>query len=301
MNKALALEAFYDQHQLDFPSGPATLSGHFNVFERNRKPGPEAGNIPYSRKDFYKICLLTGRNRILLGDRIIDTEKNALLFINPRVPYGIEVMEKEQSGFFCLFSGSFISNSAIRGNQLGLLEKDCRPLFDLTDHDAGHISGIYSRMQLENNHNFKFKNELIRSLIVELALSALKISKAQRTGKKQADQSLPALFSNLLEAQFPNEPATNALDLRSPAAFAEKLSVHLNHLNKTLKGTYGKTTGTLITERTVQEAKRMLARTSLNISEIAWSLGFNELSYFNQVFKKVTRMTPKNFRERCQV
>lgn len=301
MNKALALEAFYDQHQLNFPSGPSTLSGHFNVFERNRKPGPAAENIPYSRKDFYKICLLTGRNRILLGNQVIDTERNALLFINPRIPYGIEVMEKDQSGFFCLFSGSFISNSAIRGNQLGMLEKDCHALFDLSDQDAGHISGIYSRMQLENNHNFRYKNELIRSLIVELALSALKISKAQRTGKKQADQSLPALFSNLLEAQFPNESNLNVLEHRSPAAFAEKLSVHLNHLNKTLKATYGKTTGALITERTVQEAKRMLARTNLNISEIAWCLGFNELSYFNQVFKKVTRMTPKTFREHCRI
>ncbi len=58
----------------------------------------------------------------------------------------------------------------------------------------------------------------------------------------------------------------------------------------------GKTTTGLILERIVQEAKILLKHTDWNISEIAYSLGFEEPAHFNNLFKKHTSLTPKSFR-----
>jgi len=89
--------------------------------------------------------------------------------------------------------------------------------------------------------------------------------------------------------------------LRSPVDFAEQLSVHVNHLNRSLKEITGKTTSQLIAERVSQEARILLKRTNWNISEIAYSLGFEELSHFINFFKKHFNQTPKAFRDRVDI
>nr|WP_262914147.1 helix-turn-helix domain-containing protein [Portibacter lacus] len=40
----------------------------------------------------------------------------------------------------------------------------------------------------------------------------------------------------------------------------------------------------------------MIRQKNWNISEIAYSLGFNEVSHFNNFFKKHTSMRPTDFR-----
>ena len=52
----------------------------------------------------------------------------------------------------------------------------------------------------------------------------------------------------------------------------------------------------MINERLILEIKRLLLRTDNDISEIAYKLGFNELSYFSRFFKRHTGTTPNGFR-----
>jgi AraC-like DNA-binding protein len=72
--------------------------------------------------------------------------------------------------------------------------------------------------------------------------------------------------------------------------------VHVNHLNKVLKEITGKTTTEIISSRIIQEAKILLKQTNWNISEIAYSLGFDDLANFSNFFKKQTSFTPMAFR-----
>jgi AraC-like DNA-binding protein len=106
-----------------------------------------------------------------------------------------------------------------------------------------------------------------------------------------------SLFTELLERQFPIESVTQSMKLRSPTEFALQLSVHVNHLNRSLKEITGKTTSQLIRERVIREAKALLMHTDWNISEIAWCLGFEELPHFINYFKKDALLTPKAFRQ----
>jgi len=100
----------------------------------------------------------------------------------------------------------------------------------------------------------------------------------------------------LLERQFPIESPTQRFTLRSARDFAEQLSVHVNHLNRAIRLTTGKTTTDHIFDRLISEAKTLLKHTNWNISEIGYSLGFEEPAHFNHFFKKQTSMTPSSFR-----
>jgi len=58
-----------------------------------------------------------------------------------------------------------------------------------------------------------------------------------------------------------------------------------------------KTVSDYITDIRISRASRDLIETDLNISEICYGAGFNNLSNFNRLFKNRKGMTPKEFRE----
>ena len=82
----------------------------------------------------------------------------------------------------------------------------------------------------------------------------------------------------------------------SASDYASQLNIHVNHLNRAVKETTEKTTSQLIAERFIQEAKILLKHSNWNVSEIAWALGFTEVSHFNNFFKKHARLSPLKFR-----
>jgi len=100
----------------------------------------------------------------------------------------------------------------------------------------------------------------------------------------------------LLERQFPIENDAQTIQLKSPTDFAKTLGVHTNHLNKVLKETTGKSTTEIINGRIAEEAKILLKQTQLNVSEIAFALGFDEVSHFSNFFKKHTAYSPLQYR-----
>jgi AraC-like DNA-binding protein len=111
-----------------------------------------------------------------------------------------------------------------------------------------------------------------------------------------ASTRISSLFMELLERQFPIESTVQQISLQSPSDFASQLSVHVNHLNRALRENTGKTTSKIIAERVTQEARSLLLHTNWNVSEIAWSLGFEESSHFINFFKKNTSLSPGAFR-----
>jgi AraC-like DNA-binding protein len=90
----------------------------------------------------------------------------------------------------------------------------------------------------------------------------------------------------------------NFKTLRTVADYAPLLHVTPNYLNAACKKITGKAAGEIIRDRTLLEAKRLLANTDSSVAEIAYQLQFEDNSYFGRFFKKYTGMTPAKFRER---
>jgi AraC family transcriptional activator of pobA len=113
---------------------------------------------------------------------------------------------------------------------------------------------------------------------------------------KNAASRLTSVFLELLERQFPIESADLPLQLKTAQDYATNLNVHVNYLNRAVKEVTGKPTTTHITDRIISEAKALLHHTDWNIAEIAYALGFEYPTYFNNYFKKLTGTNPKAFR-----
>jgi AraC-like DNA-binding protein len=78
--------------------------------------------------------------------------------------------------------------------------------------------------------------------------------------------------------------------------YADKLNTSVRNLNLVCNKVFGKSVSEIIETRKLVEARRLLLGSSMNISEIGYSLGYNEKSYFTRVFSKKTGLTPTNFR-----
>lgn len=78
--------------------------------------------------------------------------------------------------------------------------------------------------------------------------------------------------------------------------YAEALRITLPHLCSTIKQAGGKTAGDLIIDAILTDAKSQLKITNKQIKEIALSLGFDNVGFFNRFFKTHTGMTPKEYR-----
>ncbi len=296
-----SLEEFYKDTAALIPPGINREIGHFNVFridemmeQFRRKPA-----MSYNRRAYYKISFIVGRNRAEYADKVIDIEKNALLFATPKIPYHYVPQDDNQHGFFCIFTDEFLvkNKSGVVLDELPIFRPGGYPIFQLSPEESDDISQLFSKMYREISSDYAYKYDLLRNYVMELIHYGQKLQPATALYPAHtASARVSSLFIELLERQFPIESPQQKLSLRAAKDYAERLSVHVNHLNKVLKENTGKTTTDLIARRIVQESKILLKQTNWNISEIAYSLGFEEVAHFSNFFKKHTGLTAVAFR-----
>ncbi|MES2779795.1 MAG: AraC family transcriptional regulator [Bacteroidota bacterium] len=89
---------------------------------------------------------------------------------------------------------------------------------------------------------------------------------------------------------------THILTLKQVSQYAEMLHLSSYQLNAITKTTLGKTCSELINECIVLESKRYLLATSDQVTQIAYHLGYEDVSYFIRFFKKHTGYSPEAFR-----
>ncbi|MGE7773650.1 helix-turn-helix domain-containing protein [Chitinophaga sp. NPDC101104] len=297
MERLQSLEEFYRAKQIPVPEGMNREVGHFNVFNTADYLTPDTP-LPYSRKDFYKVAFISGRNRYYFADKTLEVERFGLFFANPQVPYQCDHLGPDQAGFFCIFNDAFFhGHSAMKLTDFPLFRPGGNPLICLPDAQVQPVIDLFRKMVEELHSDYAFKFDLLRNYTMELIHMGMKLQPAQvAASQTNAASRISSLFSDLLERQFPIESPRQQVNLRTAFDFAAQLSIHVNHLNKALKDATGKSTSDHIAERLLQEAKALLRHTDWNVSEIGYSLGFQEPAHFNNFFKKKTQVTPRSFR-----
>ncbi len=279
----------------EFNTGDLKLKG-FKAYriETNVHPIPK-----YSRRDFYKVCVLEGNSHIQYADREIIVDGPYLFFGNPHIPYSSELASGELVGYSCLFTEEFLkANDRSESIQESPLFKvGGTPVFEISHEQKAFISTLFDKILAEQNDNYFFKNDLIRNYLNLIIHEALKLQPPETFFKhKNASSRIAHFFFELLERQFPIESTQQPLNLKTAQDYAQHLAVHVNHLNRAVKEVTGKTTTAHIAERIITEARALLQHTDWSVAEVAYALGFEYPSYFNNFFKRMTGTIPKSLR-----
>lgn len=297
MRKIETIEEFYKGKFDWIPDNIKNEIGHFNVFPHEPIEPGKTKILPYKRRDFYKIMLVTGDININYADQVVAVKKQALYFSNPQIPYNCDHLERIKTGFYCIFNPQFFHHYGDL-NYYAVFQPGGNHVFELSDEQAEQVTIIYKKMFEEIKSDYVHKYDVLRNLVFELLHFALKMQPAEKLEKQpvNASQRIATLFLELLERQFPIDENHQTLSLRAASDFAKQLNVHVNHLNRAVKDTTEKTTSQIIAERILQEAKILLKHSAWTVSEIAYALRFTEVTHFNNFFKKHVQLSPLKFR-----
>ena len=249
----------------------------------------------FIRRDCYKVILLTTKARLHYAHQTWELDGTYLLFFNPHVPYSLEMLADFRQGYVCLFTEEFIAalDRSESWQQSPLFRIGSIPVFRLQEAQVPFMTGIFQKMLAEQQADYPFKAELIRTYL-QLAIHEALHSQPAETFVQHhnAAARLSSQFLEVLEQLFPVESPEHTLPLRTAQEFADRLAVHVNHLNKAVKEVTGKPTSAHLTSRITDEARALLQHTDWSVAEIAGCLGFAYPTYFNNFFKKQTGTTP---------
>jgi AraC-like DNA-binding protein len=81
-------------------------------------------------------------------------------------------------------------------------------------------------------------------------------------------------------------------------ALIRELAIGYSKFRKLFKRSTGKSPNQYHINLRLDKAKELLSTTNLNVTEVAYQLGFDSVFYFSRLFKKKNGVSPKSFREK---
>ena len=191
------------------------------------------------------------------------------------------------------FSETFLSaidndNSILMSciNPLFLREKERVSIFN----SDKYLKDLITEMFKEYYDRTTFYEVIIKSnllkLIVMLERMSLRDEDTQTDGHKLAVAEVLKYIHNNISTKIKIEDICETTNL-SPTS----LGVYFKKIT-------GKTVIEYINTIKIDKAKQLLKETDMNITSISYELGFNDSAYFNRVFKKITSLSPKDYRKK---
>lgn len=145
------------------------------------------------------------------------------------------------------------------------------------------ISRLVSRLYAE------FRTSDPASLLMLSSLALEILARAERTLEKATGPGwMPAALQALHRAE--GRPG-------SSKALAGEIGVHEAHLARTFRRIHGCTVGEYLRWLKLEEAKRRLAESTDNLTEIALNAGFYDQAHFSREFRKAFGTTPAAYRK----
>jgi AraC family transcriptional regulator, transcriptional activator of pobA len=256
---------------------------------------------PLFRTSFYTVLILhEGRGRYLIDDRSYVTRGNIIYFTNPGHLKGFEV-DETLKGYMITFSESFLKQY-VRENILDefpfLIAEVVPPSYP--DREVFQIfDDLGSQLLYEYQSDAVYKYQVIGCLMVVLLLKIKeRFWQAYDPLTEALTSSKIALtFQRNLEAHFRDLLTGKCDRLLQVQDYAQAQYLHPNYFSTVIKYKTGKSVNSWIAEKTIAEAKAMLARSSASVQEIAARLGFKDAGHFSRLFKKHTKLSPLSFRQ----
>ncbi len=248
------------------------------------------------QREFWKIAyVIDGEGELLLNERRWPLRPASLLLVHPGsvttynmttqtlelynilfdpvfIEHDIGTL-KDDFHFFSIFSTSFSQNDNI-------------PLYLLNaDHEIGVL--IRSMAKEYENRSLNYR-PLLKLKLLELLI--LMLRRGERNLKAVRGEGIVEYVNHLLETHF-----ASGFRLGETAS---NIGITKNHLCRLYRARTGRTIVGRLNEFRLADAAEKLRSTSKSVSEICYSCGFNDLSYFYRAFRRRYAENPGEYREK---
>lgn len=258
----------------------------------------EQRGMPTFTTDLYIIFFKKiAEGQIFYGHTPYDHTQGTLSFFKPRQAIEFHQTRCDDRGFVIAFHEDFLLNTPLFDSikRFGFFDYNVRESLHLSNEERSIMWQHYELMEAEYLGNEdEFSRELIVAQLQSLFVHAKRFYKRQFLHRQPLNSSLFARFQQILSDSYTTDELTEQR-LPSVASIAEKLNLTPKYLSDLLKTETGKTAQEHIHLYVVNEAKNLLKNPELNVSEVAYRLGFEYNSHFTKFFKSKTGMSPTAF------
>lgn len=253
---------------------------------------PLPSDLQPRRMTVYNFFFLT--NGVSTRSKGLDTyefSENTFFFVPAHQITTHKFIRKDVEGFYCHFNIELLTDKTNLRNLLGefpFLEFNSYPLVKVDTQTKEFVLPLLERLLLEYKADKKSSFDIFRSYLIALFTEL----------KPFVETSTPVSSNaaSLITEQYKKALSKYIYEKNKITDYAELLSISPNHLNKCVKKTIGKSAHDLLNEMLLLEAKVLLKQTNLNVTEIAYKIGKNEITDFARFFKSQTGMRPSEYR-----
>lgn len=247
------------------------------------------------RHTFYQIIWFKSSGNHYIDYETLSYDKDTIIFINKNQVHHF-CSDSENDGVIIHFDDIFIAK------YLPSLEKKfLYALFGgvgdryvkLSKADTIRLAGLISLLQqemLEKHNYFQAQVSLLFQSFLILLERFRDEAKSERIGATDPLWDIAIRFKILVNEQLS--------EFKSLEFYLDRLNISTKKLTLASKKYFNETPNNLIHKEKLLESKRLLLNSNLTIQEVAYSLGYDQPTYFIKVFKKFFNMTPKEFRVR---
>lgn len=235
---------------------------------------------------------------ISYGRTKYDHSNGSMMFIKPRQVMAFNNLQFEEDGFLIFIHEDFFNGHPLHEEikKYSYFEYETDEALHLSPREEEIIWDLYNRIDAEYNNNLdEFSRDIILSHIDSILKYAQRFYKRQFINRAELSGKTVSRFNQAL-GQYAAGGQLLSNGLPSVNVLAAQLNLSPRYLSDLLKQETGKTAMELIHIYLIGEAKNRLKSEYQSVSEIAYTLGFENLSYFSKVFKKETGLTPVQFK-----
>ncbi|RZL17597.1 MAG: AraC family transcriptional regulator [Pedobacter sp.] len=247
--------------------------------------------------DFYKVSFKKEfKGQVKYGQGYYDFEEGGLAFLAPNQLVTMSGEEGVYDGYTLYFHADFIRNHQLGKNidQYGFFGYGVNEALFMSDKEKAVISGLFESIIAEMENNIDaFSQDVLVSLIELLLNHSNRFYNRQFLTRKALHKDVISLMGEYLKDRFTKD-SEGIPTVQEVATYLNMSSRYLNDMLKTLTG---QTAQQHIHASLIEMAKVMLVTTDINISQIAYQLGFEHPQSFNKLFKNKTGLSPNAYRQ----
>ncbi len=289
---------FFSVYGLGKPLHPEVM-----CMRLEEQPDEKLIHMPLYRANFFRIIHFTKAGlHYTSGEKHHDIVANCICFTYPGKMESWTRSERLY-GTVVYFSAAFSDLDITRPDfdkDYPFFNFDSELILHLAEDEANELNLLSNEMIEEMYSDTIDKLDMIKK-ILHIYLHKIKRIYSKKinslTTEERTSKTLFNRFRREVDDYMQQLTAQKKLITPTVSLIAKLLFVNANYLNSIIKSLTGKTASTHIQEKVLLEAKSFLLHTNLQVSEIAYKLGFENASYFNRFFKKNTNLTPTEYRK----
>jgi len=153
--------------------------------------------------------------------------------------------------------------------------------------DPQYLTSLFRQFLTEQE---KIERSAALELIVLLILQHMTHAASQQEQNNEAGVALAWKAQQLIRTRFHLPLTTSQL--------AQELHCNADYLGRVYRRVFHLTLTDAIQRQRVRAAEKMLVSHSVSLKEVALACGFNNVSYFRQIFRRHTGLTPAVWKQR---